>query len=123
MTNATVFIQDKSLKFENENDNFDSALALHIFENPDHLLLFEEATLISTLNGLPQSFREVIEIKKYINRNFAINRDTGNISLSPIYNSLILKDSINIFPSLVLGNLHCETKYYFKHRASEKVYK
>ena len=64
MTNATVFIQDKPLKFE--NDNFDSALALHISENPDHLLLFEEATLISALNGLPQSFREIIEITKNI---------------------------------------------------------
>ena len=83
---------------ENKNDNFDSALAQHIYENPDHLVLFEEATLISTVNGLPQSFKEAIEIKKkHINRNLAINRDTGDISLSPIYNNLILKDSMNIF--------------------------
>ena len=33
-----------------------------------------------------------------MNQNLAINRDTGDISLSPIYDSLILKDSINIFP-------------------------
>ena len=40
----------------------------------------------------------VIEIKKiYINRNLAINTDTGDISLSPIYNSLMSEDSINIF--------------------------
>ena len=32
-----------------------------------------------------------------MNQNLAINRDTGDISLSPIYDSLILKDSINIF--------------------------
>jgi hypothetical protein len=61
---------DKSLRFENKNDNFNSALALHIFENPDHLVLFEETTLIYTVNGLPQSPREAIEIK---NINFAIN--------------------------------------------------
>ena len=92
---------DKSLRLENKNDNFDSALAQHIYENPDHLVLFEETTLIYTVNGLPQSFKEAIEIKKqnnkYINRNLAINRDTGDISLSPIYNNLILKDSMNIF--------------------------
>ncbi|XP_065573268.1 uncharacterized protein LOC136035407 [Artemia franciscana] len=55
---------DKSLRLENKNDNFDSALAQHIYENPAHLVLFEEATLISTVNGLPQSFKEAIEIKK-----------------------------------------------------------
>ena len=55
---------DKSLRLENKNDNFDSALAQHIYENPDHLVLFEEATLISTVNGLPQSFKRAIEIKK-----------------------------------------------------------
>ena len=73
-------------------------MALHIFENPKHSVLFEEATLISTVNGLPQSFREAIEIIKiYVNRNLAVNRDTGDISFSPIYNNLISKDSINSF--------------------------
>ena len=37
---------DKSLGLENKIDNFDSALAQHIYKNPDHLVLFEEATLI-----------------------------------------------------------------------------
>ena len=37
--------------------SFDSALALHIFENRDPLVLFEEANLISNVNGLPQIFR------------------------------------------------------------------
>ena len=70
------------------------------FETYDNVVLFEEATLISTVNGLPQSFKEAIEIKKkqqHINTNMAINRDTGDISLSPIYNNLISKDSMNIF--------------------------
>ena len=73
--------RNKSLRFENKNDNFDSALAQHIYENPDHLVLFEGATLIPTVNGQPQYFKEAIE-KKNINRNLAINRDTGDISLS-----------------------------------------
>ena len=33
-------------------------------QNPYHLVLFEEATLIFTVNGLPRSFKEAIEIKK-----------------------------------------------------------
>ena len=70
---------------ENKNDNFDSALAQHIYENLDRLVLFEKATLISTVNGLPQSLKEAIEIKKnHININLAINRDPGDISLSLI---------------------------------------
>ena len=52
-----------SLRFENKNNNFDSALAQYIYENPDHLVLFEEATLISTVNSLLHLL-EVIEIKK-----------------------------------------------------------
>ena len=56
---------NKSLRFENKNDYLDSALVQHIYENPDHLVLFEEATLISTVDGLPQSFKEAIEKKIY----------------------------------------------------------
>ena len=98
----------KSLRFENKNDNFDSALVQHIYENPDHLVLFEEATLISTVSGLPQFFKEAIEIKKktHINKNLAINRDTGDISLGPVYNNLILKDSMNIFTQSNLRQPH-----------------
>ena len=54
---------DKSLRLENRIENFDSALAQHIYANPDYLVPFEDATLISTVNGLPQSFKEAIEIK------------------------------------------------------------
>jgi hypothetical protein len=39
-------------------------LALHIVENPDHAVLFDEATLIFEANGFPHSFRKAIEIKK-----------------------------------------------------------
>jgi hypothetical protein len=60
----------KSLRFENKIYNFDSTLALHVFENPTHLVIFEEATLISTVNGLPHSFKEVIKIKKIYIQKF-----------------------------------------------------
>ena len=44
--------------------------------------------------AIPQSFREAIEIKKHI------NRDTGDKSISTIYNNLISKDSNKISLSL-----------------------
>jgi len=50
-----------NVKFENKTYNFDSPFALHIFENPEHLVLFEEATSISTVNGLPRPFKEAIQ--------------------------------------------------------------
>ena len=53
-----------NVEFENKNDNFDSVFTLHIFENPEYLFLFEEATSISTVNGLMQPFRVATEIKK-----------------------------------------------------------
>ena len=59
-----------NVRFEIENDNFDSALALHIFKNPDYLVLFKEATLIPTINGLPQSFKEATEKKKAYKQKF-----------------------------------------------------
>jgi hypothetical protein len=55
---------------ENKNDSFNSALALHIFENSTHLVLFEEANLISTVNGLLLSFKDIIEIKKIYKHKF-----------------------------------------------------
>jgi hypothetical protein len=43
-------------------------LALQIIENPDYLIIFDEATLVSEANGFPYSFRKAIEIKKKINK-------------------------------------------------------
>ena len=60
----------KSLRCENNDDNFDSALTFHIFENPEYVLLFKEATLIYTVNGLSQSFKEAIETKKIYKQKF-----------------------------------------------------
>ena len=45
---------DKSPRYENKNNDFDSALAFHIFEIHDHLLVFDDATLISIANGSVQ---------------------------------------------------------------------
>ena len=69
--------------------------SLHIVENPGHLALFDKATLISEVNGFPHSFRKAVEIKKtkFINRDFALNRDPGDVPINPIYNNLKLKDS------------------------------
>ena len=41
-----------------------TALAFYIFEHPDQLALFDEATLLYAANGLPQSYRETMEINK-----------------------------------------------------------
>jgi len=97
---------DKSPISENKNDNFDLALVQHLFENPEDLVLFEEATLIFTVVGLLQLFKDVIEKKNIqINRNLVINRETGCISLSLMFNNVMLKDSYQYFrPIEVNGN-------------------
>ena len=43
----------------------------------------------------------------------ATNRDTGDICLSPIYNNLILKDSMNIFAQ---SNLRQPGRIYNENR-------
>ena len=41
-----------------------------------------------------QVFREVVEIKKHIHEKVALSRDTGDTSLSPIYDTIINSDHI-----------------------------
>jgi len=43
---------DKFLKFESKNTDFDSALAFQTFKYLDHLVLFDEANIMPTLNGI-----------------------------------------------------------------------
>jgi hypothetical protein len=38
---------NNTLKKRKKTENFDSALAEHIFEKPDHTILFNQASLIS----------------------------------------------------------------------------
>jgi hypothetical protein len=72
-------------------------LPLHIVENPNHIVLFDKETLISEAKGFQHCFRKEIEIKISINRDLALNRDTGDISINPIYSNIKLKDSNNVF--------------------------
>ena len=45
---------DKSPRYENKNNDFGSVLAFHIFEIHDHLLIFDDATLIYIAIGSVQ---------------------------------------------------------------------
>ena len=55
-----------SLKQNTKPEDFTSALSEHIFNFPNHFILFENVSLISRDQGLKQIFRETIEIKKKI---------------------------------------------------------
>ena len=71
---------DNALKFIKPQESFTSAIAEHIFNNPDHFAPFEEATAISKDKGFTQWALEALEIKKKL----TINRDTGNINIDLI---------------------------------------
>ena len=67
-----------SFKQNFKPEDFMSALSKHIYNYPNHFILFENVSLISRDQGLKQIFRETIEIKKKkIFKNNSINRDTG----------------------------------------------
>ena len=53
-----------SLKQNTKPEDFTSALSEHIFNFPNHFILFEKVSLISRDQGLKQTFRETIEIRK-----------------------------------------------------------
>ena len=83
---------DKAMELCQRPETFDSALAQHVYDNPHHFVLFDNTSIIAPVKGLIQVFREAVEIKKYIHRKVALNRDTGETYLSPIYNELINSD-------------------------------
>jgi hypothetical protein len=58
--------------------------------------LFENVSLISRDQGLKQTFRETIEIKKILFKNNSINRDTGEFGLNSIYDNLLRSNKVNI---------------------------
>ena len=66
---------EKALKSRNNSISFDSALRNHIFENPNHYILFDETILISNDLGIKQTVREAIKIKRNLNNNTSLNRD------------------------------------------------
>ena len=55
-----------SLKQNSKPEDFTSGLSEHIYDYTNHLILFENVSLISRDQGLKQIFREPIETKKKI---------------------------------------------------------
>jgi hypothetical protein len=55
---------------------------------------FEEATAISNGKGFTQWALEALEIKKHIFAGLSINRDTGNLNIDPIYDTILKKEPI-----------------------------
>ena len=74
--------------------SFDSALSNHIFENPNHYILFDETILISNDLGIKQSVHEAIKIKQNLNNNTSLNRDLGECTLNPMYTKLITENNL-----------------------------
>jgi hypothetical protein len=77
---------------------FYSALAQYVYESPHHFILFDETSLVPPVKGLTRLFREAVEIKKHIHQKVALNRDTGETFLSPIYDEIINSDRFYIHP-------------------------
>ena len=70
------------LKQNTKPEDFTSVLSEHIFNYPNHFILFENVSFISRDQGLKQIFRETIEIKKILFKNNSINIDTGELGLN-----------------------------------------
>ena len=89
---------DKAMRLRQRPEVFDSALAQHVYESPHHFILFDETSIVAPVKGLTQVFREAVEIKKHIHQKVALNRDTGETFLSPIYDKIINSDRFYIHP-------------------------
>ena len=85
-----------SLKQNTKPEDFMLALSEHIYNFPNHFILFENVSLISRDQGLKQIFREIIEIKKILFKNNSINRDTGEYGLNSVYDNLLSSNKVNI---------------------------
>ena len=85
---------EKAFKSKNSSISFDSALSNHIYENPNHYVLFDETILISNDLGIKQTVREAIEIKRNLNNNKSLNRDLGEYTLNPMYTKLIIENNL-----------------------------
>ena len=85
-----------SLKQNTKPEDFTSALSKHIYNYPNHFILFENVSLISRDQGLKQIFRETIEIKKKLFKNNFIDRDGCEFGLNSIYDNLLRSNKVNI---------------------------
>ena len=53
-----------------------------------------------------QVFRQAVEIKKRIHQKAALNRDTGETSLNPIYDKISNSDRFHIYPQIFVAQLN-----------------
>ena len=81
---------------------FYSAFAQHLYENPYYFILFDSTSIIAPVKGLMQDFRKAVELKKkkHIHQKVALIRDTGETSLSPVYDNMINSDRFHIYPQI-----------------------
>ena len=61
---GTQIFNRQSHSLHQRPDNFDSALAQHVHDNPHHFVLVENTSIIASVKGLLQVFREEIKISE-----------------------------------------------------------
>jgi len=79
---------------------FYSAMAQNFYDNRHYLSLFDSTSIIAPVKGLMQVFSEAVEIKKHTHQKVALNRDTEDTSLSPIYGKIINSDPFQMHPQI-----------------------
>ena len=71
-----------SLEQNTKPENFTSALSEHIYNYPNHFILFENVSLISRDQRLKQIFRETIEIKTRAKSSYGTCDEVGRAESS-----------------------------------------
>ena len=89
---------DKAIGLCQRPDIYDSALPQPVYDNPNHFIVFDNKSIIAPVKGLMQVFRKAVEIKKHIHLKITFNRDTGETTLSLIYNEFNNSDHFYIRP-------------------------
>ena len=77
------------MRLHQYSNKFSSALAYHIYDRPEHWVLWNNKFIPDPVKGLMQVFRQAIEIQKHTHQKFALGRDTGEAYLRKNYNVLI----------------------------------
>jgi len=77
----------------NSRKNFDSALAEHIYDHPNHTILFSQASLISQDQGIVQHYKGALKIYTYQNLGLALIRDSGDFRISDSYLSFLKREA------------------------------
>ena len=87
---------DKTMRLHQRPEIFDSTLAQPLYDNKHHFILFDSTSIITSVKGLVQVFREAVEIK-------STYRDIGETSTSPIYDKIIDSDRFHIHPQIYVA--------------------